>query len=99
MTRLKTSVRVRAEGLGITLKSIMTFLILLYDSKCDQGALALIAFAMGQLFYSLAMIVAYIFYFGPSVMLPKISTSPRHVTCLIDSSILILPQQNCLQQF
>lgn len=98
MTRLKTSVRVRAEGLGITIKSIITFLILFYDSKSDQGTLALVAFAVGQLSYSLAMMVAYICYFGPKVMFPRIVTASKYVTFLIDSPPLIFPQHIGFQQ-
>jgi len=93
MTRLKTSVRVRAEGLGITLKNITTFLILFYDSKNAKGDLALVAFAMGQLFYSLGMIVTYMYYFGPAVIVPKIGKSSKYVICHIDSSNLIVLQQ------
>jgi oligosaccharide translocation protein RFT1 len=85
MTRLKMSVRVRAEGLGITLKSITTFLILLYDSKSNQGDLALVAFAIGQLHYGLAMMVAYMYYLGPTVMFPRIVTTSKYVARLIDS--------------
>jgi len=85
MTRLKTSVRVRAEGLGIILKNITTFLILFHDSKNDQGDLALVAFAMGQLIYSLAMIVAYMYYFGPTVIFPDIRKPSKYVICHVDS--------------
>ncbi len=98
MTRLKTSVRVRAEGLGITLKNITTFLILFHDSKNDQGDLALIAFAMGQLIYSLAMIVAYTYYFGPTVIFPEIRKSSMYVICHVDSQNLIVSQQFSFQE-
>ena len=71
MTRLETSIRVRAEGI----KSVTTFIILLYDSRSNQGTLALVAFAMGQLFYSLAMVSAYLLHFGPAALLPKFTSS------------------------
>jgi len=68
--------RVRAEGLGITIKSLATFLILLFDSKVGNGNLALIAFAVGQLLYSVAVLMTYLFYFGLTTMHPNLSTSP-----------------------
>jgi oligosaccharide translocation protein RFT1 len=55
MTQLKTDVRVRAEGLGITCKSMTTFLILVYDTRWGNGSLPLIAFAAGQVVYSIAV--------------------------------------------
>jgi hypothetical protein len=74
MTRRETSVRVRAELFGIIFKSITTFFILLYDSKSDLG---LVAFATGQLSYSLAIIAAYLFHFGSTPMFPKWTTSSK----------------------
>jgi len=74
MVNLKTSVRVRAEGLGITIKSITTFLILLYDTKFGEGNLSLLAFAFGQLLYSTTMFAKYLTYFGSRAMQPKLSS-------------------------
>jgi len=71
MVDLKTSVRVRAEGLGITAKSILTFLILLYDSREGSGDFALVAFAVGQLAYSIVMFFTYTISFGWGVLRPK----------------------------
>ncbi len=49
MTTLQTGVRVRAEGLGITAKSLATFAILFPDHRRGSSTLALVAFAGGQL--------------------------------------------------
>ncbi|KAF8966969.1 Rft protein-domain-containing protein [Flammula alnicola] len=78
MVELKTGVRVRSEGLGITSKSITTFLILLYDSKKGRGDLALVAFAFGQLMYSLVMFATYIAYLGAGYMRPKLPSAAGH---------------------
>jgi hypothetical protein len=69
MVQLKTNVRVRAEGCGITAKSIVTFLVLLADKG---GSLALLAFATGQLAYSLACLVVYLVYFGMARLKPQV---------------------------
>jgi oligosaccharide translocation protein RFT1 len=73
MVLLKTNVRVRAEGSGITAKSVVTFLVLMYDVKKGdgQGKLALFAFALGQLAYSLACLVVYLGYFGAGTLWPQ----------------------------
>jgi oligosaccharide translocation protein RFT1 len=79
MVDLKTNVRVRAEGLGITAKSILTFLILLYDSREGSGDFALVAFAVGQLAYSVVMFLTYTVSFGWGVIQPKKPSSPGYV--------------------
>lgn len=75
MVQLKTNVRVRAEGSGITAKSIVTFLVLLYDVRQGdkEGRLALLAFALGQLAYSLTCVVVYLAYFGVKKLIPQIN--------------------------
>ncbi|KAG6809832.1 hypothetical protein H0H92_014586 [Tricholoma furcatifolium] len=61
MAELRTDVRVRAEGLGITARTVVTFLVLVYDWKTKQeGALALIAFAGGQLAYGITVLATYL---------------------------------------
>ncbi|KAG6855616.1 hypothetical protein H0H87_000251 [Tephrocybe sp. NHM501043] len=61
MAELRTGVRVRAEGLGITAKTVVTFLVLVYDFRSGgDGALALIAFAAGQLAYGAAVLATYL---------------------------------------
>ncbi|ESK86237.1 oligosaccharide translocation protein rft1 [Moniliophthora roreri MCA 2997] len=76
MTELKTHVRVRAEGIGITMKAIVTFLILF----CDQGGdLALLAFAFGQLAYGTTVLLLYLFSYG----IPKMTkTFDREILAL-----------------
>lgn len=66
MAELQTNVRVRAEGLGITGKAIITFIVLVYDSKRGEveGALALLAFAAGQLAYGVIVLVTYLAFYG-----------------------------------
>lgn len=76
MTTLTMHARVRAEGLGITIKSIATFLVLLFDSKIGNGNFALIAFALGQLLYSVTVLTTYLLYFGMATIHPNLSTSP-----------------------
>ncbi|KDR74152.1 hypothetical protein GALMADRAFT_227845 [Galerina marginata CBS 339.88] len=71
MVELKTGIRVRAEGLGITAKSITTFLILFYDSMRGTGDLALLAFAFGQLVYGIVMFATYVVYLGGNYLRPK----------------------------
>ncbi|KAG9318302.1 Rft-1-domain-containing protein [Chiua virens] len=60
MGEVCTNVRVRAEGFGIILKTVTTYLALLYDSNSQYpGELALMAFAFGQLAYSAAVFGVY----------------------------------------
>ncbi|KAF5353438.1 hypothetical protein D9756_008112 [Leucocoprinus leucothites] len=96
MVQLKTNVRVKAEGSGITAKSVVTFLVLLYDSrKVDgQGKLALLAFALGQLAYSFACLAVYLGYLGVNTLRPRISDKD---TGLVDSRLLRLSATMTLQ--
>ncbi|TFK20446.1 Rft-1-domain-containing protein [Coprinopsis marcescibilis] len=59
MVQLKTDVRVRAEGLGITCKSVVTFFVLLYDVRYGDNSLPLVAFAAGQLTYGVIVFLSY----------------------------------------
>ena len=71
MGEVRTDVRVRAEGLGIIVKTITTYLTLLYDSKYRQpGELALMAFALGQLAYSATVFGVYKSQFPESSLSP-----------------------------
>ena len=80
MLELKTNVRVRAEGLGITAKSFVTFLVLFVDSRRGQERLALVAFAIGQLAYAVVVFAHYARTFGvPWVKKPR--GSQRCVEC------------------
>jgi oligosaccharide translocation protein RFT1 len=73
MGELRTIVRVRAEGLGITAKTLVTFLVLVYDARRNsdaEGRLALLAFAFGQLAYSSAVLATYAADAGYVTLLP-----------------------------
>lgn len=71
MAEMKTRIRVTAEGMGVMSKTFITFLVLFYDSKADMGGdLALMAFAMGQLSYSLCLLLVYLSHYGFSALFP-----------------------------
>ena len=67
MTQLQTRVRIRAEGLGITFKTTVTFLVLLYDSK----KWALLAFAAGQFAYASSLLLVYVSHFHQLAFFPQ----------------------------
>lgn len=68
---MKTHIRVRAEGMGIASKTLVTYLVLLYDSKAKlNGDLALLAFALGQLSYSLLLLAVYLSHYGFTALFP-----------------------------
>ncbi|KAJ7491225.1 Rft-1-domain-containing protein [Mycena latifolia] len=76
MAESKTHIRVRAEGTGVMTKTLVTFLVLLYDSKTEMdGALALMAFALGQLSYSLCILLVYLSHYGFSALFPTLTPS------------------------
>lgn len=76
MGDLHTSVRIRAEGMGMTSKTIIAFLILWYDSKEEprSGELTLLAFASGQLANGIVIFVTYLIHFR------KVHWWPEHIT-------------------
>lgn len=86
MSRLLTGVRVRAEGFSITIKSVVTFLVLLLDARSGRGNLALLAFAIGQLAYATTLFLAYISHFGTECLWPKIDQRDD----LLDGNLLKL---------
>ncbi|KAF9489875.1 Rft-1-domain-containing protein [Pleurotus eryngii] len=61
---LRTDIRVRAEGLSVTLKSVTTFLILYFSHHShlasDTREYALLAYAFGQLAYSITLALSYV---------------------------------------
>jgi oligosaccharide translocation protein RFT1 len=64
MGEVLTGVRVRAEGVGITSKTVTTCLVLLYDSRrTHPGEFALLAFAAGQLAYGVFLFATYLSHF------------------------------------
>ncbi|KXN84240.1 Oligosaccharide translocation protein RFT1 [Leucoagaricus sp. SymC.cos] len=73
MIQLKTNIRVKAEGTGVCITSSL-YLRRKKDARKDgQGRLALLAFALGQLAYSLACLVVYAGYFGAGTLRPQTS--------------------------
>ncbi|KAJ8087062.1 Oligosaccharide translocation protein rft1 [Marasmius tenuissimus] len=65
MAELKTHIRVRAEGAGITLKTIVTFIVLFYDyTTQSKRDLALLSFALGQLAYGACVFAIYAWSYG-----------------------------------
>jgi oligosaccharide translocation protein RFT1 len=73
MGEVRTGIRVSAEGLGITVKTIITYLVLLYDSSISRrsGELALMAFALGQLAYSATVFTVYALQMPEANLLPS----------------------------
>lgn len=73
MGDLLTTVRVKAEGMGMTVKTTTTFLILWYDLKRGprSGELSLLAFACGQLANGVVVFVTYLVYFREVQWWPK----------------------------
>lgn len=84
MGELQTGVRVRAEGLGITAKSIATFAVLYFGS----ADLALVGFALGQFMYSLVMLAAYVAYLGFAPLWPKRISTSRGLLTQVDQDTL-----------
>lgn len=68
-----TGVRVKAEGTGVTGKTIVTCAILWADSTrgVDAGDYALLAFAFGQLAYSVLVFVTYYAHFRAFYLWPR----------------------------
>ena len=65
MAKLQTHVRVRAEGAGISLKTIITFIVLFYDyTSKSKRDLALLSFALGQLAYGGCVFAMYAWSYG-----------------------------------
>ena len=81
MSEFRTDIRVKAEGLGVTGKTVVTFLVLYYDSKQgSNGDLALLAFALGQLSYSVCVLLKYINSYGMQSLRPKRRPTTKLVT-------------------
>jgi oligosaccharide translocation protein RFT1 len=73
MGELRTDTRVRAEGFGTVMKSVVTFFIL-FAEKSSAGTSAdarwaLVAFACGQLTYASTILGVYLFHYRFSVSL------------------------------
>jgi hypothetical protein len=63
MGELRTYVRVRAEGVGILVKTGVTFLVILLGER-NKSTSALLAFALGQLSYAVVLLLSYITTYG-----------------------------------
>jgi oligosaccharide translocation protein RFT1 len=68
MSQLETGVRVRAEGLGVTIKTLSTFALLYLGSS--HKIPALVAFALGQLAYACTVLSIYVIHYGWTSFLP-----------------------------
>jgi hypothetical protein len=80
MGKLLTSLRVRAEGAGIIIKTAVTFLVILLGERgSGQGAFALVAFASGQLAYALTLILIYLGHYGLKALKPQLQPGPMCV--------------------
>ncbi|KAF5371207.1 hypothetical protein D9758_004092 [Tetrapyrgos nigripes] len=81
MAELKTHVRVRAEGVGITCKTLLTFVVLVWDARrphSDGNDLALVAFGLGQLAYGTCVFGMYLsHYYGSGLPNLKCSASTK----------------------
>ena len=88
MVQLKTNVRVKAEGTGIMTKSIVTFLVLFYDVRKVDGK-GKLAFALGQLAYSIACWMVYLGYLGANPLWPDIGCVSYTLIYFIDGATLM----------
>ncbi|TFK69820.1 Rft-1-domain-containing protein [Pluteus cervinus] len=97
MAELQTIIRVKAEGLGITIKAMVTFGILLYDRRNSGSSVALAAFAAGQLSYSITVLLVYVYHYGTSLLyLQRVGTG---VLGLFDEQLLNLSFTMTSQSF
>ncbi|KAK7470211.1 Oligosaccharide translocation protein rft1 [Stygiomarasmius scandens] len=100
MTELKTHVRVRAEGAGITCKTLVTFIVLVLDARHEHRGskdLALVAFALGQLAYGSCVFGMYIsHYLGDITSIFKRKNSKKP---FFDRRILSLSMTMTTQSF
>ncbi|KAF7974203.1 hypothetical protein HWV62_13167 [Athelia sp. TMB] len=73
MGEVLTGIRVKAEGTGVIFKTLVTCAILWGDSlrKTGAGDLALLAFAFGQLSYSMVVLLTYYAHFRSLLLWPR----------------------------
>ncbi|KAL5503877.1 RFT1 [Sanghuangporus vaninii] len=65
---LNSAVRVRAEGSAVVVKSIVTVAVLAFNASYrGPGSLGLVAFALGQLSYSVTLLFGYLPEYGKSI--------------------------------
>jgi oligosaccharide translocation protein RFT1 len=84
MGELQTDARVKAEGAAIVCKTLVTFLILLYDSRLGhvQGEYSLMAFAIGQLVYGTCILGLYMYHYGSATLLRAITSLSLKTKCV-----------------
>lgn len=83
MSELRTSIRLKAEGLGITFKTLLVFGLLVFDSQPGHESFALLAFAAGQLTYSLVVLTVYIGEYGIKLLQLKQGDSSQFVADIL----------------
>lgn len=65
MGELRTSLRVRGEGMGVVLKTAVTFFVIfLTRQAAERDKYALAAFALGQFAYASTLFTVYTRYYG-----------------------------------
>lgn len=99
MQTLNSAVRIRAEGSAVIVKSVATVAVLVYDSygsgKNGQGHLALLAFGIGQLAYSICLLLVYLSEYGSSVSY-KLRKSKAEKSRSKRSATVIIVLEMCL---
>ncbi|KAL0574209.1 Oligosaccharide translocation protein rft1 [Marasmius crinis-equi] len=91
MAELKTHIRVRAEGVGITFKTIVTFIVLFYDYITrSEHDLALLSFALGQLAYGACVFAIYAWSYNGFPRLRGTTGSSWSLASYFDMEVLTL---------
>lgn len=92
MSGLQTNVRLRAEGAAVVGKTIVTFLVMFYDPHRDDPLRhrALVAFALGQVFFSVCVLGIYLYHFGVSYLVPQFPKADKEYATLFRHNLLIL---------
>lgn len=86
----RTNLRLRAEGLGVVLRTAVTFLVLLFDYQTGlNGRLALIGFSLGQLTYALVAVAIYASHYGFGKLWPDVSGLKSPKTSLDQGSLKV----------
>ncbi|KIY72123.1 Rft-1-domain-containing protein [Cylindrobasidium torrendii FP15055 ss-10] len=73
MTGLDTRIRLRAEGIAVVGRSVVTLLVMYTDPLKDSPTQnrALLAFALGQAFYAVCVEVIYLLHYGAAYLYPR----------------------------
>ena len=86
MTGLDTKIRLRAEGAAVAGKSIVTFLVMFLDPHRDdpKKQWALLAFAVGQVFFSICVLGVYLRHFCLSYLKPSFTREVKEYVTFFD---------------